>query len=97
MQNIISTEQLPRPVIYKGGYVYRQASVGLLDGQTLPRSERWTSQPWEKTCKRAECLQILEAAPVGSVYAYLEFSENGEIEYQWEYRKIKSGQWIALA
>lgn len=53
MQNIISTEQLPRHVIYKGGYVYRTASVGLLDGQTLPRSERWASQPLEKTCKRA--------------------------------------------
>ena len=95
--NIISTEQLPSPVIYKGGYLYRQESVGLLNGQTLPRSERWSSQHWDTTCKRAACLQLLEAAPVGSVYAYMEFSENGEIDWQWEYRKIESGKWVALA
>lgn len=97
MNYIVNLEQLPIPTIYKGGYIQRQESIGLLNGQCLPRSERWSSQPWEKTDKSADCLRLLEASPVGSLYEFKEFSEDGEIEYQRTYRKLDTQQWLALA
>ena len=94
MDYIIDIEQLPLPVIYKGGYMRSCTSVGILNGAPLPVSERWASQPWEKTCKRAECLHLLSAAPVGSIYTYTEYGQ--EAEYCREYHKLESGQWIDL-
>ena len=96
MDYIIDVEQLPVPVIYKGGYMYSYPSVGILNGAPLPVSERWASQPWSETCKRAECLQLLEAAPVGSIYTYTEYGQEAEAEYCREYHKLESGQWIDL-
>ena len=86
-----TTKYPTTPVIYKGGYHYRQEVRGFIERQELSQEERCSQGRWP-----GFDMAPFDAAPEGAIYTATSIAEGEQEEdYSWSWIK-REGAWVCL-